>query len=744
MLSSSSCNFRFCNTISSTSFISTTTTNTYRRSEFTHLSFLNYLNSKIRSRVAAKPTVLLKTLEILEWDKLCDLVSSFATTPLGRNATKEQLWSLDQTYEESLRLLTETRAAVDILNYHPKLLDFNRIHVLSVTTGINHVRTDSSVDGQEAIAIANLLRFAKSLQININYAIRGSNDLRLRVKPLADLILDLKTNESLVRSILQVVNENGSIKDSASQKLEKARRRVTSLNNDLFLLMNTLIANEASTRTLEASKKYGRWCIRSEAGQLTRFKGLLVSSGVGDGNIIEPVCAVSLNDELQEEEAAVAEAEAEVLLDITEKMKPDLDGIVKLLYSIVKLDVVNARASYSLSVNGTCPELLLLDGKSNLLRSEGSKNDSSNFVYSNKKQRMLHISQVYHPLLVQSHKQDLEEARRDAVKSTSMGLKLYFQFRRKKMQTQNILKQEVDPEILQEKVTQLEKAHPTPVDFVVDINTRVVLISGPNMGGKTVCLKTLGLAAIMAKAGLYILCSEPAKIPWFDSVLADIGDQQSLYHSLSTFSGHLKQISDIQAKCTSQSLVLLDEIGAGTNPLEGAALGMSILESCSVSGALLTVATTHHGELKTLKYCNEAFENASMEYDEVYLKPTYKILWGVPGRSKAMNIAERLGMLEIIVSNARKLYGAASAEIDEVIFDLEKSRQEVEEYVHKVSHYLRMCKDVGEKLMLARRRINESCSNLNKTKMQQTSEIALRVPGARIFFIKLCYKILAF
>ncbi|KAL3630662.1 hypothetical protein CASFOL_023646 [Castilleja foliolosa] len=206
---------------------------------------------------------------------------------------------------------------------------------------------------------------------------------------------------------------------------------------------------------------------------------------------------------------------------------------------------------------------------------------------------------------------------------------------------------------------------------------------------------------------LYVLASEPARIPWFDYVLADIGDEQSLSQSLSTFSGHLKQISEIKSLSTSLSLVLLDEVGAGTNPLEGASMGKSLLESFADAGVLLTIATTHHGELKALKYSNNAFENACVEFDEVKLKPTYRILWGVPGcvklsifstsnkfclilgRSNAINIAERLGLPVEILDNARELYGAASAEINEVIVDMERFKQDYHKRVHETQHHLR-------------------------------------------------------
>jgi dsDNA-specific endonuclease/ATPase MutS2 len=189
--------------------------------------------------------------------------------------------------------------------------------------------------------------------------------------------------------------------------------------------------------------------------------------------------------------------------------------------------------------------------------------------------------------------------------------------------------------------------------------------------------------------GLYVLATESARIPWFDNIYADIGDEQSLLQSLSTFSGHLKQISEILSHSTSRSLVLLDEVGAGTNPLEGAALGMAILESFAESGSLLTMATTHHGELKTLKYSNSAFENACMEFDDLNLKPTYKILWGVPGRSNAINIADRLGLPCDIIESARELYGSASAEINEVILDMERYKQEYQRLLNESRVYIR-------------------------------------------------------
>lgn len=332
----------------------------------------------------------------------------------------------------------------------------------------------------------------------------------------------------------------------------------------------------------------------------------------------------------------------------------------------------------------------------------------------------LYLPKAYHPLLLQQHRHDLRNAMKDVNNANA-------ELRRRKQQGGNVSwKEEISLKIssLQMQVAKLKQNPPVPFDIFITWNTKVVVITGPNTGGKTICLKTVGLAAMMAKSGLYVLSSEPVKIPWFDSVFADIGDEQSLSQSLSTFSGHLTQISEIKSHSSNLSLVLLDEVGAGTNPLEGAALGMSLLESFAETGALLTVASTHHGELKTLKYSNDAFENACMEFDEVNLKPTYRILWGIPGRSNAINIAERLGIPNEILDDARKLYGAASAEINEIIVDMERSKQNFHKKVHEVQHHLMLSKNLHHKLLVTRKKIVEHSIEERYGMMQEVSEAA--------------------
>jgi DNA mismatch repair protein MutS2 len=241
-----------------------------------------------------------------------------------------------------------------------------------------------------------------------------------------------------------------------------------------------------------------------------------------------------------------------------------------------------------------------------------------------------------------------------------------------------------------------------PITVDIEPKIRVIAITGPNTGGKTVTLKTLGLAALMAKAGLFVVAREPVEIPWFEQVLADIGDEQSLEQSLSTFSGHIHRIIRIIKANSPNSLVLLDEVGAGTDPAEGSALATALLKYFA-DHAGLTMATTHYGELKTLKYQDERFENASVEFNDETLSPTYRLLWGIPGRSNALSIAQRLGLDSAIITAAKELVGGFSEDINRVIGELERERREQEQKAKEAQKLLdateKFYKEVSQKAL---------------------------------------------
>ena len=233
------------------------------------------------------------------------------------------------------------------------------------------------------------------------------------------------------------------------------------------------------------------------------------------------------------------------------------------------------------------------------------------------------------------------------------------------------------------------------IEFIDDIET--VIITGPNTGGKTVTLKTLGLIIVMAQSGLLIPTLDGSQLSVFENVYCDIGDEQSIEQSLSTFSSHMKNIVEILKETDKNSLVLFDELGAGTDPSEGAALAMSILDHVRGIGSLV-MATTHYPELKAYSYNREGVMNASVEFDVNTLSPTYKLLMGVPGRSNAFDISKKLGLGLNIINKAKTMIGTDEQEINSMIESLEKNSKRVDEQRIELEKLLREARTTHDDL----------------------------------------------
>lgn len=403
--------------------------------------------------------------------------------------------------------------------------------------------------------------------------------------------------------------------ERASEELELIRsERKRNMDNLESMLKQT------ATRIFQAggidkplvTKRRSRMCVAVRASHRSLLPdGVVLNvSSSGATYFMEPKETIYLNNEevrLLDEE----KLEERVILSLlTSEIVQSNSEIKYLLDRILDLDLAFARAAHAKWINGVCPVL-----------------SSESYGKSGPSSYLVDIQGIHHPLLLEPFLMKLS----DPVPSESRNsVKLY--------QRNDFLNSKT--------------VSPVPVDVKIGCNIKVVVISGPNTGGKTASMKTLGLASIMSKAGMYLPAQNNPQLPWFDLILADIGDHQSLEQSLSTFSGHISRLCKILETASGKSLVLIDEIGSGTDPSEGVALSASILKYI-VDRVKLAVVTTHYADLTQLKDKDSRFENAAMEFSLETLQPTYRMFWGSTGESNAISIAKRIGFDEKIINHAQ-------------------------------------------------------------------------------------------
>ncbi|MEH2161973.1 MAG: endonuclease MutS2 [Nostoc sp.] len=529
-------------------------------------------------------------------------------------ATAARHLKIPDSQTQSEQLLEQTKEIYQLETRLTTGLSFEGIQ--DIGDSLERAERSGVLSGDELLAIATTLAGARSLRRVID----NQEDLPI----LSELVADLRTYPDLEQEIHRCIDERAQVTDRASQKLGEIRTDLRRLRSQITQkLQNILQAKSGAVQEQLITQRSDRFVIPVKAPQKDAIPGIVHDTSTSGATLyVEPNSVVPLGNQLRQiirREQAEEEAVRRVLTEQVAAVKPDLE---RLLAIATTLDLATARSRYSYWLGANPPRFI-------------QREDSETITLRN----------LRHPLLVWQQ--------------------------------------------------QHEQGQPVvPVDLLINPLIRVVTITGPNTGGKTVTLKTLGLAALMAKVGLFVPAREPVEIPWFDKVLADIGDEQSLQQSLSTFSGHIRRISRILEALENgeaegheeesnppcpmpNSLVLLDEVGAGTDPVEGSALAIALLQYLA-NHAQLTIATTHFGELKALKYEDERFENASVEFDESTLSPTYRLLWGIPGRSNALTIALRLGLKPEVVQQAKTQVGEATDEVNQVIAGLEAQRRRQE------------------------------------------------------------------
>ncbi len=531
-------------------------------------------------------------------------------------------------------------------------------------------------------------------------------DSQADVPALKELAAQLRTYPELEQEIHRCINDRAQVADRATPKLAGIRVQMRQLRDRIYQILQGILQRQSNAVQEQLiTQRSGRFVIPVKAPQKDAIPGIVHDSSASGATLyVEPHSTVNLNNQMRQflrQEQAEEEAVRRALTEQVAAVKPDLDRLVVV---VTTLDLAAAKSRYSFWLQANPPKFIEL-GEPELAPKNPEREDEEN-----------------------SEKEDEENSENS-------------QLLIRNLRSQITLRQLRHPLLVWQQ--QHEQGFPVvPVDLTIGPHIRVVAITGPNTGGKTVTLKTLGLAALMAKAGMFVAAREPVELPWFDNILADIGDEQSLQQSLSTFSGHIRRISRIlevlkkggkedsnlpiphtsttlrlrsgdsipDASTTlrlrsgdsiphsqfpipdsqfpiPKSLVLLDEVGAGTDPSEGSALAIALLQYLA-QHSLLTVATTHFGELKALKYQDSRFENASVEFDDNSMQPTYRLLWGIPGRSNALTIAKRLGLLASIVEEAQTYVGGASQDVNQVIAGLEAQRRKQETKAREATQLL--------------------------------------------------------
>ncbi|GBF98707.1 endonuclease [Raphidocelis subcapitata] len=475
-----------------------------------------------------------------------------------------------------------------------------------------------------------------------------------RFPALASLAEAIPAEEAATVAALRACIQGGSVTDRADAKLAATRAERTANLSALRELV-TATARDLAARGAAESREpllvRGRFCVgvrSNRRSELPKGSVKLGASTSGATVYMEPAGAVELNNRETELAGRERELEVAVLARLSAALGRRGPQLAALLAAVRELDLAAARAAHAAWMGGVRFEFV----------SRAHADTAS----------PLHVPGLLHPLLLEAALPPLPRPPTADDRPFASDFAAVPTFWAQ------------PPGGAGPSGSRERAGRPHPLDLRVPPAKSVVTITGPNTGGKTVTLKAAGLAALMAKAGLFLAVEAGSPAPrlcWFSSVLADIGDSQSLQQNLSTFSGHVRRLRRVLAAAGPSSLVLLDEVGSGTDPGEGAALARAVLDALAPRGGL-TLATSHHAELKALPAEDARFANAAMGFDTASLAPTYELAWGAAGASNALDIAARLGFDGAVVADARALAASEEAARAAAAADMERVAASIE------------------------------------------------------------------
>jgi DNA mismatch repair protein MutS2 len=525
-------------------------------------------------------------LRALEFDRIVEAVRDFALTPMGAERLGRLHPSTDaRTVAGLLAATSETTRYVTAHGVFP----------LRASSELPQILTALAVEGRalEALRLLALATFLDSID-EARAGIRRAPGSYPLLEAASGAAASFKGETANTR---EKIDPSGEVVDHASPELKLIRERLRKQRTRLRSTLESYLRGKETAKYLQdqvVTERNGRYVLVVKAEHRSGIPGIVHGTSTSGASLfLEPLSTVEINNDIVALEEQESEEVRRILLALTDAFRLRAGDMQRTIEVATELDVLQARARFSESIDGIEP----------VLSTDGA----------------FELQAARHPLL----------------------------------------------------------KSPVPVTIKVIPPASILLITGPNTGGKTVALKTAGLLALMAQAGLRIPAADGSRLPVFRSLFADIGDEQSIEASLSTFSAHISNIVSMDRGLATPALVLLDEVGSGTDPIEGGALGVAIVDHFRRRGATL-VATSHYDQLKTYASTTEGVASAAFGFDTDTFAPTYQLLYGSPGRSLALEIAGRLGLNPSVVAAARENLSAREAQLSEHLAKIDRDMRALE------------------------------------------------------------------
>lgn len=574
-----------------------------------------------------------KVLNTLEFTKVIEMLTEFATSPVGKELCRNTLPHDD--IQEIKKLQTETSDALSRL-WQNGSVSFSGNRDIRAT--LKRLEVAGTASAKELLDISSVLNVA----LRIKSYSRGEDIEEEQSDSLSEHFLLLAPLSPLNNEIKRCIISEEEIADDASPALSSIRRSIKNTNDRIHKELTSLLnTKRAYLQDGIITMRNGRYCLPVKADSKSMIHGMVHDqSSTGSTLFIEPASVVNLNNELKELAIKEQDEIENILASLSAQVHENIIDIRRDFDELNTLDYIFARAAFSKSMKCSEP------------------------VFNT--DRIINLKCARHPLL------------------------------------------------------DSKRVVPTNIPLGKDFNT--LIITGPNTGGKTVSLKTIGLLSLMGQAGLHIPADEGSSLGIFKEIYADIGDEQSIEQNLSTFSSHMTNIVNILNNADSDSLVLFDEICAGTDPVEGAALAISILTFLHNLN-IRSMTTTHYSELKLFALSTDGIENGSFEFSVETLSPTYRLLIGIPGKSNAFAISKKLGIPEFIIDDAKSRLDDRSISFEDVITDLEQSKAQIEKEQAEISAY----KEEIAKLKDALTKKSESLDDRRESILRKANEEAMSI-----------------